>query len=61
MLLTKPLGWMSIGIRSFFAGLKSNKGFPDGSVVKNLPASAGHMGLIPGLGRSLREENGNPL
>ena len=27
-------------------------GFPGGSVVKNLPASAGDTGLIPGLGRS---------
>jgi len=26
--------------------------FPDGPVVKNLPASAGDMGSIPGLGRS---------
>ena len=26
--------------------------FPGGSVVKNPPASAGDMGLIPGLGRS---------
>ena len=26
--------------------------FPGGGVVKNLPASAGDMGLIPGLGRS---------
>ena len=24
---------------------------PDGTVDKNLPASAGHMGSIPGLGR----------
>ena len=31
------------------------------SVVKNLPANAGDMGLIPGLGRSLGEGNGNPL
>ena len=33
-------------------------------VVKNLPASAGHirdMGSIPGWGRSTGEENGNPL
>ena len=58
MLLTKPLGWMSVGTRSFFAGLL---GFPGGPLVKNLPASAGHMGLIPGLGRFPREENGNPL
>ena len=25
--------------------------FPDGAEVKNLPAHAGDMGLIPGLGR----------
>ena len=29
-----------------------DRGFPDGSVVKNLPANAGDMGLIPGPGRS---------
>ena len=28
------------------------KGFPGGSVVKNLPANAGDMGSIPGSGRS---------
>ena len=27
-------------------------GFPGGAVVKNPPASAGDMGLSPGLGRS---------
>ena len=31
------------------------------SVVKNLPANAGDMGLISGLGRSSGEGNGNPL
>ena len=36
-------------------------GFPGGSVVKNLPANAGDVGLIPGLGRSPGEGNGNPL
>ena len=30
-------------------------------VVKNPPANAGHVGLIPGLGRSPGEGNGNPL
>ena len=30
-------------------------------VVKNLPASARDMGLIPGLGRSPAGGNGNPL
>ena len=37
-------------------------GFHGGSVVKkNLPANVGDMGLIPGLGRSPGEGNGNPL
>ena len=39
-------------------------GFPGGSVVKNPAANAGDtrdMGLIPGLGRSPGEGNGNPL
>ena len=36
-------------------------GFPGGSVVKNPPANAEDMSSIPGSGRSLREENGNPL
>ena len=30
-------------------------------MVKNLPAKAGDTGSIPGLGRSLRGENGNIL
>ena len=30
-------------------------------MVKNLPAKAGDAGPIPGSGRSLGEENGNPL
>ena len=30
-------------------------------MVKNLPASAGDAGLIPGLERSLEGGNGNPL
>ena len=39
-------------------------GFPDGSVVKNPPASAGNMrdeGLIPESGRSSGGGHGNPL
>ena len=35
--------------------------FPGGSVVKNTPAHAGDVGLIPGSGRSPGEGNGNPL
>ena len=36
-------------------------GFPGGSVIKNLPANAGDVGLIPASGRSPGEGNGNPL
>ena len=36
-------------------------GFPSGSVLKNLPASAGDLGSTPGSGRSLGEGNGYPL
>ena len=39
-------------------------GFPGGSVIRNLPASAGDagdMGSIPGSGRSPGGGNGNPL
>ena len=35
--------------------------FPDGTVVKNLPANAGDMGSIPGLGRSPEGGSGSPL
>ena len=36
-------------------------GFPGGSTVKNPPANAGDVGLIPGSGRSPGEGDGNPL
>ena len=36
-------------------------GFAGGSVVKNLPASAGDVGLIPGSGRFPGGRHGNPL
>ena len=38
-----------------------NVGFPGGSVGKNLPANVADTGLIPGLGRSPRGGNDNPL
>ena len=41
--------------------VKKILGFPGGSVVKNLLASVGDMGLIPGLGRSPAEGNDNTL
>ena len=37
------------------------RGFSGGSVIKNLPASAGDVGSIAGLGRSPGEGNSNPL
>ena len=39
----------------------SRAGLPCGSVVKNPPANVGDAGSIPGLGRSPRGGNGNPL
>ena len=36
-------------------------GFPGGSVLKNPPANAGDVGLIPGSERSPGAGNGNPL
>ena len=36
-------------------------GFPDGTDGKESSCSAGDPGLIPGLGRSRGEGNGNPL
>ena len=40
---------------------KINRRHPGDSVVKNLPANAGDPGLIPELGKSPGEGNGNPL
>ena len=41
--------------------LQNSMGFPSASVVKNLPANPGDMGLISGSGKSPGEGNGNPL
>ena len=35
--------------------------FPGGSAVKNLPANAGGVVSVPGLGRSSGGGNGNPF
>ena len=42
-----------------FMSIYCQLGFPGGSEVKNLPANAGDVGLIPGSGRSPKEGNGN--
>ena len=41
--------------------LRKSLGFPGGSVVKNLPASAANTGSISGLGKSPGEGNGKPF
>ena len=41
--------------------LLSVQGFLGGSGIKNPPANAGDMGLIPGWGRFSGGGNGNPL
>ena len=41
--------------------LKAPKGFSGGSDGKESACNAGDLGLIPGSGRSPREENGNPF
>ena len=44
-----------------FTLCRRHMGFPDGSVLKNPLASIGDADLIPGLGRSPGEGNGNLL
>ena len=46
---------------SVFCVLIKIQGFPGGSMVKNLSANAGDLGLITGLGRSPGEGNDYPL
>ena len=41
--------------------LVRKRGFPGGSDYKDSTGNAGDRGLIPGLGRSPGEENGNLL
>ena len=44
-----------------YSGLPHLVGLPDGSEVKNPPANAADVGLVPGSGRSPGKGNGNPL
>ena len=46
---------------SFSRCVRFSTGFPGGTVVKNLPVSAGDTSLITGLGRSPGGGHGNPL
>ena len=44
-----------------YACVINEEGFPDSSVLKELPVNAGNMGLISGSGRSPGGGNGNSL
>ena len=51
-------------LQAYCSAVLHSPGFPRGSVVKSLPASAGgvrDMGSAPGSGRSDGEGDGNPL
>ena len=50
-----------VALQHIYILVKTKQAFPGGLVVKNLPASAGHVDSIPGLERSPGEGNGNPL
>ena len=41
--------------------LRPSMGFSEGSDGEESACNVGELGLIPGLGRSSVEENGNPL
>ena len=51
--LEASIDWVLSSFSTSFKKKKKNKkqGFPGGSVVKNLPANAGDMGLVLDLGR----------
>ena len=42
----------AVGLQNLHFKKEPKWGFPDGTVVKSLPANAGDMGSSPGLGRS---------
>ena len=54
-------GWASFNQLNAFRAKTIVSGFPGGSEGKASACSVGDLGLIPGLGRSPGEGNGNPL
>ena len=57
---TLPFSLASLSI-PFLLEYKHPEGFPGSSDGKEFACNAGDPGLIPGLGRSPGEGNGNPL
>ena len=51
--------WVAVIL--FLGAAVNPEGFPGGSNSKESACNAGHLGLIPGWGRSPGEENGTPL
>ena len=63
-MLWRDMYWLGKDKARFGPPYQFQLGFPRGSVRKNLPAivgDTGDVGLIPGLERSSRGGNGNPL
>ena len=56
-----PAVWKNIMLSPINTTVSCRMGFPQGLVVKDLPANAGELGLIPGSGRYPKEWNGNSL
>ena len=56
-----PLTCWPLLIQWYLHTLDSNMGVPGDSMVENPPANSGDVSVIPGLGRSPGEGNGNPL
>ena len=53
--------WLPYAYIYYISVYNTYMGFPGGSGGKESACYAGDLGSIPGLGRSLGEENGNPL
>ena len=53
--------YLSIYIHIYIHFIYADQGFPGGSDSKESTCDMGDLGLIPGLGRSPGEENGNQL
>ena len=54
--MSAPVGYGGLWIYNVIT-----RASPGGTVVRNLPANAGHVGLIPGSGRSPGVGNSNSL
>ena len=56
-----PILMIIVSVLNSYALISLPLGFPGGSEVKASACNAADLGLIPGLGRSPGEGNGNPF